>query len=122
MVADRLFKLDNQFDFLITRDYIYILHPTGFERIAEIEAFSLARAQEVALSLGEKVKFLDFTSVAEFVGGHKRAARLVAALSARDDLATIKRTMFYRAATETGVTLVKSGHKMAPARGSEIGC
>jgi hypothetical protein len=37
MVPDRVFKLDNQFDFLITAQHVYILHPAGFERVAEIE-------------------------------------------------------------------------------------
>ena len=122
MVADRVFKLDNEFDFLITAQHVYILHPTGFERIAEIEAFALEKAKEMSLALGTTVKFLDFTQLAEFVGSHKRAARLVAALKARGDLGTIRRSMFSKAAEETGVQLDMAGRKLTPKEGSEIGC
>lgn len=122
MVQDRVFKLDNQFDFLITAQHIYILHPTGFERIAEIEEFASAKAKEMTLALAETVKFLDFGGLSEFVGKHKRAARLVATLHARNDLATIKRAMFCKSAEETGVVLENVGRKLAPGKGSEIAC
>lgn len=122
MVADRVFKLDNQFDFLITAQHVYILHPTGFEKIAEIEAFASAKARESTLALGATVTFLDFTGLAEYVAKHKRAARLVAALNGRGDLHAIKRQMFCKAAKDTGVELEKAGRKMAPMKGSETGC
>jgi hypothetical protein len=122
MVADRVFKLDNQFDFLVTAQHIYILNPTGFERIAEIEAFASAKAKELTLALGTTVTFLDFGGLAEYVAKHRRGARLVAALNARRDLHAIKRSMFIKAAKETGVELVKAGRKLAPGKGSEIGC
>lgn len=122
MVADRVFKLDNQFDFLVTARYVYILHPAGFERIAEIEEFASTKAKEMTLALGETVKFMDFSGLSEYVGGHKRAARLVAALHARGDLNVIKRAMFCKSADETGVVLEKAGRKLAPGKGSEIAC
>ena len=122
MVPDRVFKLDNQFDFLITAFHIYVLHPTAFERIAELEAFASAKAREMTVALGATVKFLDFTGLAGYVGKHKRAAKLVAALNARGDLSAIKRSMFCKAADETGVELEKAGRKMVPRKGSEIGC
>ena len=122
MVADRVFKLDNQFDFLITAQHVYILHPTGFERIAEIDTFAAARAKEMTLALGAAVRFLDFTGLADYVAGHKRAARLVAGLNARDDLRAVRRSMFLKVAEETGVELERAGRKMAPKEGNEIGC
>jgi hypothetical protein len=54
MVADRVFKLDNQFDFFITGSHIYVLHPTAFERIAELEAFVSAKAREMTVALGAR--------------------------------------------------------------------
>jgi hypothetical protein len=122
MVPDHVFKLDNKFDFLITAQHIYILHPAGFERIAEIEEFALARAKELTLALNEMVRFLDFSGLSEYVGRHKRAARLVTTLHARGDLNAIKRSMFCKSANETGVTLEKVGRKLRPGDGSEIAC
>jgi hypothetical protein len=122
MVPDRVFKLDNEFDFLITAQHVYILRPAGFERVAEIEDYASAKACEMTLGLAEKVKFLDFGDLSEYVGKHKRAARLIATLHARTDLGTIKRAMFCKSAEETGVTLDTVGRKLAPRKGSEIAC
>jgi hypothetical protein len=122
MVADRVFKLDSHFDFLITSQHAYVLHPVGFERVAEVEAFASARARDMTLALGTTVTFIDFAGLAAHVARHKRAAKLVAALSGRGDLRAIRRAKFCRAAQETGVELTNAGGKLAPARGSEIGC
>jgi Kiwa protein KwaB-like len=100
IVTDRVFKLDDQFDFLITAQYVYILHPAGFERIADIEEFASAKAYERTLALGATVKFIDFGGLADYVAKHKRGARLVAALNGRNDLHTIKRAKFVKAATK----------------------
>lgn len=122
MVADKVFKLDNEFDFLIAARHVYVLHPAAFEHIAEIESYAAERAKEKTLALGETVTFLDFTTLAEYVEKHRRAARLVAALNGRDDLGTIKKAMFIKAAEETGVVLERSNRKLTPAKGSELGC
>jgi Putative transposase/Kiwa protein KwaB-like len=120
--ADNIAQADNEFDFLITAQHVYILHPAGFERVAEIEEYASARAREMTLELAEKVKFLDFNGLSEYAGKHRRAARLVATLHARNDLATIKRGMFCKSAEETGVALDNVGRKLAPVRGNEIAC
>ena len=121
MVPDRVFKLDDQFDFLITGQHVYILHPAGFERIAEIEEFAATKAQQMTLALGSKIKFINFNELAIYVAKHKRGARLVAALNERSDLHAIQRAMFVKSAKETGVELENTGGKFVPAKGSEIG-
>jgi hypothetical protein len=121
LIPDRMFKLDDQFDFLITGQYIYILHPAGFERIAEIEQFAAAEARTMTLSLGTKVKFIEYAGLADYVSKHRRAARLVAALHARTDLHTIKRALFVKAANECGIVLIENGRKLTPEKGSELG-
>jgi hypothetical protein len=120
LMEDRLFKLDRDFDFLITSQHVFILHPTGFENVAEIEELVTAKACEKARALGTQVRFADFTRIEAFVARHKRAARLVAALSARDGLAQIQRSRFISAAAETSVSIEDVGRKIGPALGSEI--
>jgi len=120
MVGDNVFKLDNEFDFLITQQSIYILHPIGFERIAEIEEFVSEKAQQKALDLGNQIRFADFRSIATFVAGHKRAARLVAALASRGGLNRIKRSKFIALAGTTAVRLENVGQKIRPAAGAEM--
>ncbi|WP_422001735.1 Kiwa anti-phage protein KwaB-like domain-containing protein [Reyranella sp.] len=122
MVADKVFKLDSEFDFLVSAQHVYILHPTAFEHIARVEAYAAERAKEKTLALGRVVTFVDFEALADYVEKHKRAARLVAALSVRGDLGTVTKTMFKRAASQTGVVLRRAGDKIVPAKGSELGC
>ena len=81
----------------------------------------VVKAEEMTLRLGDTVKFLDFTGLAQVVAKHKRAARLVAALKARSDLGSIKRSMF-PGGRRTGVKLEKVGRKLVPKAGDEIGC
>jgi hypothetical protein len=121
LIPDRVFKLDDRFDFLLTALHVYILHAAAFERIAEVEAFVSARAHALTLELGTVVKFIDFTGLANYVANHKRGARLVAALKTRTDLHTIKRPLFEKAAKETGVELENAGRKLIPREGSELG-
>ncbi len=121
MLDDQVFKLDLDFDYLITSAHVYILHPAGFEATVGIQALVSERASENAEALGESIKFANFERIAEFVKTKRRAARLVAALSARDDLDRIKRSKFIATAAETGVVLEKKGSKIGPAPGSELG-
>ena len=120
MVGDNIFRLDNEFDFLITEGHAYILHPVGFERIAEIEELVSERARAKTRALEQRLSFVDFTSLAEFVAHHKRAARLVVALSSRMGLEQIEKSLFTAAARETDVMVVAVGSKISPAAGSEI--
>jgi hypothetical protein len=120
MVNDHLFRLDNEFDFLITRNHVYILHPAGLERIAQVEQLVSAKAREKALALGRQITFVDFASIAEFVAHHKRAARAVVALVSREGLNNISRSKLAVAARETDVVLVNIGRKISPATGSEM--
>lgn len=122
MIPDRIFKLDHQFDFLITASHVYVLHPAGFERVAEVEEYASAKAREMTVALGDKIRFLDFSTSADYVSMHKRAARLVADLYARGDLHSVRRSMFCRAAEESGVVLRKVGRKLTPDTGSELAC
>jgi Domain of unknown function (DUF4868) len=121
LISDRMFKLDDQFDFLIAGQYVYILHPAGFERIAEIEELVAAEARAMTLSLGTKVKFIEYAGLADYVAKHRRAARLVAALHSRTDLHTIQRSLFVKAAKECGIVLIENGRKLTPEKGSELG-
>jgi hypothetical protein len=117
-----VFRLDDLFDFLIVGNHVYILHPAGFERIAQIEKFAAEKAHAMTLALGATVKFIDFASLANYVARHRRGARIVAGLSSRRDLTKIKRSLFIKSAAQTGVELEKRGSKLAPAKGSEIAC
>lgn len=76
-------KLDNAFDFVIDEQFVYILHSSGFESIAQVDEKILNRAKEKALELQQRISFVDFTGIADHASKHKRSARLVAAVWSR---------------------------------------
>jgi hypothetical protein len=59
MVADRVLKLDNHFDFLITGSHIYVLHPTAFERIAELELSAAPAVRRRQDDAGESARLIN---------------------------------------------------------------
>lgn len=121
LIENDVFRLDHEFDILITSAHVHILHPKSFEFIADIEQLIADKAHEKALSLGQQIKFARFEEIAQFCRTKKRAARLVASLSARDDLGEIKRSKFIAAAEESGVEIENVGTKIRPVHGSEYG-
>ena len=62
-VNDDIFKLDNDFDFVISKDEIRILHPTGFVFISDVDKYVLEKSGEAAIELGTQIKFINFKSL-----------------------------------------------------------
>lgn len=119
VIDDHVFKLDPDFDYLVTDDEIYILRPSAFEFTVDLEAKIMAKARENTESLHETITFIDFAGIADYVGKHKRAARLVAALKSRDDLASTNQDLFAAACETTGITLERQNGRIRPAKGHE---
>ena len=71
----------------------------------------------MTLRLGDTVKFLDFTGLAQFVAKHKRAARLVAAPESKKRFGAIKRSMFSQAAEKPASNLKRSAESSFPKPG-----
>jgi len=115
-----IFKLDNDFDFLVTTDTVYILHPSGLEYIAELSDKVLSKAEAKATLLQSEMKFIDFSSIASYVITHKRAARLVMAISVRNDLDRINKENLVAMAEQSNIGLVDKNGKIQPADGNEI--
>lgn len=119
VVDDDVFKLDADFDYLVTDDEMYILRPSAFEFTVDLDATILAKAKENAESLHAAVTFIDFAGIAEYVGTHKRAARLVAALKRRDDLSDTDQALLKKACKSTGIKLERRNGRVFPAAGHE---
>lgn len=116
-----VFKLDSEFDFVIDAEYVYILHSSGFESIAEVDSKTLNRAKEKALELQERISFVDFTGIADHASKHKRSARLVAAVWSRKNLDTLSATKVKRFARGTEVEFTETNGVIRPLDGHEAG-
>lgn len=121
IVPDQLFKLDNDFDFLIFDDRILIWHPIGFIFTADMDAQIAACAAANVDSIAEDITCVDFAGLKAFVSKHKLAMRLVAALKSRTDLVSVSKTRLRAECRDSGVKVVQKGERLVPAEGSEMG-
>jgi hypothetical protein len=121
IVPDQLFKLDNDFDFLIFDNQILIWHPIGFIFTADMDAQIAECAATNVDSIAEDITCVDFTGLKTFVSKHKLAMRLVAALKSRSDLVSVSKTRLRAECRESGVKVIQKDGKLSPAEGSEMG-
>jgi len=115
-----IFRLDRVFDFILTSDKIYILSPASFEFIADLSSVVSEKAKQRAQYLSNTLNFLSFDSIANFASHNNRAARLLAAISIRNDIGEIKKSKLIEAANINKIELEHIKDKIMPKAGNEI--
>lgn len=121
IVPDQIFKLDDDFDFLILADQILIWRPNGFIFTADMDSQIAACAAANVDRIATEVTCVDFTGLRAFVANHKLAMRLVAAIKSRGDLALISPLCLASECTDAGVEYAMNDGKLVPTDGSEMG-
>lgn len=119
-VEDKFFKLDKEFDVVITPTRVLILNPKSFESIARLDDIILETAGENLVRMGTHVPFIELSGLTEYAKTHKRAARLIASIAARGDLAATSERLFEEQCTRYGVTLVCNDGRFCPAEKHEL--
>jgi hypothetical protein len=120
IVEDDVFKLDQDFDFMIVDEHVLIWRPSGFEFSADMETHVAASAAINLASIAERVTCVNFDRLKTFIGGHKRAMRLVAAIKSRDDLEQTSLRMLRKYCESSGVPLERDRNHIWPAPGHEM--
>lgn len=120
VVDDDVFKLDEDFDYLVTRDEVYILRPNSFVYTADLMDRVLAKAEENTQALGQTMTFVDFSDLTDYVKTHPRAARLVAAIKSRDDLGNMTKQSLKKMCDATGIQVTEVNGKLVPPEGQEM--
>lgn len=120
ILPDTVFKLDQDFDFLIYDNQIYIWHPSGFEFSADIENYVATCALENVTSVSNRISFINFDRMKDYIKNHKRAMRLVAAIRSRGDLEEVSLDMLKELCATSKVTLEESDGTLWPAEGHEL--
>jgi len=118
-VDEPIFRLDVDFDYLIEPEQILILRPSGFEYTAGIEEYVAQAILANIADLGAILPFVDFEALIPFVQSHKRAARTIAALRSRADLAAISRSRLRAACKVNNVEVRQRAGKLLPLAGNE---
>lgn len=120
LVGDDVFKLDNDFDYLVFDGQVCIYRPSGFEYTAGIENEIAAKALEMTAEVAKSIPCVDFTDLTKYVSKHRRAARLIASLRARDDLHLTSSTKLKKGCKQNGIEFTTSKGKIFPADGFEL--
>jgi hypothetical protein len=120
LVPDKLFKLDNDFDFVIFDDQILVWRPSGFIFTADMDEYIAACAAVNVERISEAVTCVDFTGLRDFVSKHKLAMRLVAAIKSRDDLMKISLNRLKTSCKANKVEFTTKNGKLMPNEGSEM--
>lgn len=114
VLPDNVFKLDNDFDFIIHQNNIDILRPTGFNFIANIEEEILLSASNATRQLATRISFVNFNYLADFVGHSKTAAKLIASIKSRDDLERTSQEKLLEKCTRIGVMVREENGQLIP--------
>lgn len=105
MSTQQVFRLDNDFDYVVDNDTVYILRPSGFEFTTNVHTQVLAAAAANAASIQAAAGFLDLAGIGHYASTHARAARLLAAIKSRDDLHLISRNLLASACKNYGIAI-----------------
>lgn len=114
VLPDNVFKLDNDFDFIIHKNNIDILHPVGFNFIANIEEEVLRSAADATRQLSVRIQFINFNYLADFVAHSKTAAKLIASIKSRDDLERTSQVKLLEKCIRIGVTVREENGQIIP--------
>jgi len=115
----KLFKIDNDFDFIITEDEIYIFRINGFEKFSHLEEIILEKAGENTERLGVKIPYLNIDRLKKYASKHSRGARLIASIMARDDLERTDEKHLKAQCRDKEIKMDVIDGKLSPAKANE---
>ncbi|MCE9594796.1 MAG: DUF4868 domain-containing protein [Planctomycetes bacterium] len=112
LIADRVFKLDSDFDLLVDSRNVHILRPSGFEFAGNLQEAILAAVPENVAAIQGDLAFVDFTAVGVYAGSHPRAARYLASIRAQKETKNIDKSSLKKLCKDTGVEVSESKGKL----------
>lgn len=120
-LVDRdVFRLDQDFDYVVDGTHVFILRPAGFEFTAGVEEQIAAQAKQMTRDLAKTLPSVAFKKIIDFVAAHRRAGRLVASLKSRSDLPLTSMLKLKRGCKHNKIQLETENGKIWPAKGFEI--
>jgi hypothetical protein len=119
-ITDPVFQLDSDFDLIVVDSAVYILRPGAFEQLADIDTELLNQAAKNTSALDATVPGIRFSAIAPYVSRHKRAARIIASLLRRADLASISIMSLRRECRRNGISVDSIDGQLVPNKGEEL--
>ena len=115
-----VFRLDKDFDLIITSTDVFALRPNVMAYVAEVDEKATSAASERLNRIGEAISFLHIDRLKSYIEGHKRGAHLVSSIASRDDLTRFNKDKLVAACQEQGIQIEIIGEKLGPYQGAEI--
>jgi hypothetical protein len=123
VVKEKLFRLDSDFDFLITNDAVFMLRVDKCEYLLGLEVEMRLRAPAQVTALRSHLPFLDLSCFSEALIGKASARdiRLLASVAARPDLAQTDKQLLKRYCLENNIPLKLHRGKLIPTGTNPLG-
>lgn len=112
VLDDTIFKLDNDFDFLIHNDVIYILRPSGLEFTAQLQGAVMAAVPDNVAAIAEEIEFVDFDSISAYAQSHPRAARYIASIKSQSGAHNVNKNKLSSYCQSTNVVVTEVDEKI----------
>lgn len=122
LLSSTVFRLDSDFDYLVTDQDIFILRPSGFEFTTNIHGQILQASAANAMAIAASVTYLDVKGIVAYASKHPRSARLLAAIRSRNDLHLIDRSLLTQSCHSYGIQIHNANPnqgQLSPAAGHE---
>ena len=120
LLSTSVFRLDNDFDYLVANNEVYILRPSGFEYTTKAQTQILSAAATNAQAIATAIAYLDVSTISAYASTHIRSARLLAAIGSRNDLNQIDRALLMNACSDYSINVSNLPNgKISPNPGNE---
>ena len=108
LIEDRVFKLDHDFDLLIDSENVHILRPSGFEFVGQLQEAIMAAVSTNVTTLKADLSFVDFDVIEKYASKHPRAARYLASICSKNEVANIDCGRLQKLCVATGVEITET--------------
>lgn len=109
---DTVFKLDNDFDFIIQNDLIHILRPSGLEFTAQLQRAVMEAVPGNIALIEKEISFVDFESISKYAQLHPRAARYIASIKSLSEASNVSQHKLNEYCKKTNVQVNEKDGKM----------
>lgn len=103
IIEDEVFKLDNEFDVLITDAHVYVINDARMQQLGDITSHVAATAKNKIQHIEDTINFLDLSRIKEKIENHPRVARYAASVAQNPNIANFQRARIEELAVQHGI-------------------
>ena len=117
IVENPIFQLNADFDVVVDSELVYIIHPTSFKLLGQIEEAIMEAVPRNVEAIAQTAFYVDWSNIEEYAVGHSRAASLLASIRTQGYAKNLDESELESLCIRTGVVLDTSGGQIAVPEG-----